>query len=329
MSAPGEYGGVSTSDETLQSTFSSTRARLQAHAAKLKKSILEGTVELATLGTIGAVLMVFVSATAILGNITRIKPASALLMVYCVAGGIALLVLEFSASPPSFLGGFVLHRLRKLRQMLHFECHILTVATGRALCYLFFGSLLLADAGSALGTCVGGYLAFVGLAMLYVSRSAVAKLRALMPRAAEASLRDAFARHDSDSDGKLSKSEFAELCEGLGGDLTPRERECALSLLDVDGSGTIELDEFLAWYTGRNWQMALPRARASPRPRRARPGSPSLPPFLFSKVHILTSTAPRAAARGRRTPSPAPRRCTACRRPLRSRGRSRSTSSAP
>ena len=58
MSAPGEYGGVSTSDETLQSTFSSTCARLQAHAAKLKKSILEGTVELATLGTIGAVLMV-------------------------------------------------------------------------------------------------------------------------------------------------------------------------------------------------------------------------------------------------------------------------------
>ena len=113
------------------------------------------------------------------------------------------------------------------RQMLHFECHILTVATGRALCYLFFGSLLLADAGSALGTCVGGYLAFVGLAMLYVSRSAVAKLRALMPRAAEASLRDAFARHDSDSDGKLSKAEFAELCEGLGEDLTPRERECA------------------------------------------------------------------------------------------------------
>ena len=69
-------------------------------------------------------------------------------MVYCVAGGVALLVLEFSASPPSFLPGFVLHRLRKLRQMLHFECHILTVATGRALCYLFFGSLLLADAGS-------------------------------------------------------------------------------------------------------------------------------------------------------------------------------------
>ena len=257
MSAPGEYGGVSTSEETAQSTFSSTRARLQAHAAKLKKSILEGTVELATLGTIGAVLMVFVSATAILGNLTKLAPASALLMVYCVAGGVALLVLEFSASPPSFLPGFILHRLRKLRQMLHFECHILTVATGRALCYLFFGSLLLADAGSALGTCVGGYLAFVGLAMLYVSRSAVAKLRALMPRAAEASLRDAFARHDSDSDGKLSKAEFGELCEGLGGDLTPRERECALSLLDVDGSGTIELDEFLAWYTGRNWQMAL------------------------------------------------------------------------
>ena len=103
MSAPGEYGGVSTSEETAQSAFSSTRARLQAHAAKLKKSILEGTVELATLGTIGAVLMVFVSATAILGNITRIKPASALLMVYCVAGGVALLVLASTnnATPPA------------------------------------------------------------------------------------------------------------------------------------------------------------------------------------------------------------------------------------
>ena len=48
MSAPGEYGGISTTEETAQSAFSSTRARLQAHAAKLKKSILEGTVELAT-----------------------------------------------------------------------------------------------------------------------------------------------------------------------------------------------------------------------------------------------------------------------------------------
>ena len=57
MSAPGEYGGVASSEETAQSTFSSTRARLQAHAAKLKKSILEGTVELATLGTVGAVML--------------------------------------------------------------------------------------------------------------------------------------------------------------------------------------------------------------------------------------------------------------------------------
>lgn len=257
MAAAGEYGGVANSEETTQSTLALTRARLQEHAKKLKKSILEGTVALATLGTIGAVLMVFVSASAILGNVTRLAPASALLMVYCVGGGVALLVLEFSAAPPAFLPGFALHRLRSFRQVLHFECHILTVATGRALCYLFFGSMLLADAGSALGTCIGAYLAFVGLAMLYVSRSAVAKLRALMPRAAEASLRDTFSRHDADDDGRLSAAEFAELCEGLGGDLTPRERECAAALLDVDGSGTIELDEFLAWYTGRNWQHAL------------------------------------------------------------------------
>ena len=252
-------------------------------------------------------------------------------MVYCVAGGIALLVLEFSASPPSFLPGFILHRLRKLRQMLHFECHILTVATGRALCYLFFGSLLLADAGSALGTCVGGYLAFVGLAMLYVSRSAVAKLRALMPRAARPRCADAFARHDSDSDGKRRNRSSRALRGPRRRPHAARARVRALSLrcgrLGDDRARRVPPHVVHGPQLADEPPRALAfEGRATDPPESEAAARLTVTLFCFLKYTQVNETQPPEQQREADV-SPSPRRAVelaACRRPLRSHGRSRS-----
>jgi len=252
----GEYGGVASSEED-PSAMRAAGQRISAEVAKLKQSILAGTVELSTLGMIGSAAMLIVSGLAIVSNLMSLSPVSALLMVYCFAGSLALMSLEFAASPPSWLPASIAKRVRTWNAMLHFECHILTVMTGRALVYLFFGSIMLADAGSALGAGVGAFLAFVGLAMLYVSRSAVSKLKELLPQAAEPELRQAFARHDTAGTGLLGKDEFAALCAALGTTLAPRELECAIALLDADGSGSIDVDEFVAWYRGANWQRNL------------------------------------------------------------------------
>ena len=87
-------------------------------------------------------------------------------------------------------------------------------------------------------------------------RSAVSKLRELLPAAAEPQLRQAFARHATDA-GTLGPTEFASLCSELGTALAPRELECAVALLDSDGTGDIDVDEFVAWYGGTNWQRHL------------------------------------------------------------------------
>ena len=275
MSAPGEYGGVSTSDETLQSTFSSTRARAASPRREAQEvhprghgrardarhdrccfnglRVVDGHSREHHADKTGERL----AHGLLRGGRHRITRARVLGVAAVVPPGVR------AAPPPEIAPDAPLRVPHPDGR--HGPRALLPV----------FGSLLLADAGSALGTCVGGYLAFVGLAMLYVSRSAVAKLRALMPRAAEASLRDAFARHDSDSDGKLSKSEFAGSARASAAtsrraSASARSRSSTLTARGRSSSTSSSRGTRAA--TGR-W-LCMPSAPASPRPRRARPGSP-------------------------------------------------------
>ena len=254
--AAGAYGGIATS-ERVSGLARGVTAQVSAQAQELKRSVINGSVELSTLGSIGAVLTVVVSVTNFLGNFVKLSPARALLMVYCFAGALALLVLEGIHTPPPFVPESVVVRLRCWKHRLRSEAHILTTLTGRALLYVFVGSLLLADSGSWLGALAGFYMLFVGSAMLYVSRSAVVKLRDLLPGASERELLAKFEAHDADHDGKLASAELAALCADCGAQLTPRELESALLILDTDGSGLIDRDEFLAWWKGDNWQRNM------------------------------------------------------------------------
>ena len=64
--------------------------------------------------------------------------------------------------------------------------------------------------------------------------------------------RNTFARFDVDASNSIDASEFKELIESLGASFTDDEIDDVISLLDTDRNGTIDMDEFLAWWTQRS-----------------------------------------------------------------------------
>ena len=58
----------------------------------------------------------------------------------------------------------------------------------------------------------------------------------------------AFARFDSDKNGRLDRDEFEKLLDALGSTLSPRDRELGFLLVDADGDRVITREELLAWW---------------------------------------------------------------------------------
>ena len=67
----------------------------------------------------------------------------------------------------------------------------------------------------------------------------------------EAIATNIFKKYDVDQSGALDVSEFEKLLQNLGAQLTETEMEEALKEIDEDQNNTIELSEFLAWWTQR------------------------------------------------------------------------------
>ena len=63
-----------------------------------------------------------------------------------------------------------------------------------------------------------------------------------------------FCEADADGSGGLDKGEVKMLARQLGYPLSAVELEDAMTEMDTDGGGTVEFDEFLAWF--RNIQDA-------------------------------------------------------------------------
>jgi len=57
-----------------------------------------------------------------------------------------------------------------------------------------------------------------------------------------------FDKYDTNKNGSINLSDFGHMCMELGAELTPEQLETALRVLDKDGNGTIEYDEFLPWW---------------------------------------------------------------------------------
>ena len=63
-----------------------------------------------------------------------------------------------------------------------------------------------------------------------------------------AEIREIFDHFDKDHNGAIDAEEFTSLLDALGADMAPEEIEVGLSIVDVDGNGTVEWAEFLAWW---------------------------------------------------------------------------------
>ena len=57
-----------------------------------------------------------------------------------------------------------------------------------------------------------------------------------------------FAKYDSNEDYKLEMNEFKKLCDDADFTLNDEEVKIAMGMMDKNGDGVIEFDEFAAWW---------------------------------------------------------------------------------
>lgn len=65
-------------------------------------------------------------------------------------------------------------------------------------------------------------------------------------------LREIFEFFDTDENGVIDKSEFMKLMNALGAGLSEAECETGFSVIDGDANGSIEFEEFAAWWLDRS-----------------------------------------------------------------------------
>lgn len=67
-------------------------------------------------------------------------------------------------------------------------------------------------------------------------------------------IKNHFRFFDRDNNGAIDVEEFAELLRVLSPESTQVQAQKGFSLIDTDGSGYIEFDEFLEWWKSCWWE---------------------------------------------------------------------------
>jgi len=61
-----------------------------------------------------------------------------------------------------------------------------------------------------------------------------------------------FVKYDTDQDGSIGVGELHALCLEMGVEMSPEQLEVAVKVMDSDGNGTIEFDEFEKWWNSED-----------------------------------------------------------------------------
>lgn len=67
----------------------------------------------------------------------------------------------------------------------------------------------------------------------------------------EQELRETFDHFDRDNNNRIDRSEFAELIDALGADMSPAEVDIGFTFIDTNNNGQIEYPEFRVWWGNR------------------------------------------------------------------------------
>ena len=62
-------------------------------------------------------------------------------------------------------------------------------------------------------------------------------------------IKEIFSHFDANKNKRIEVSEFRNLLVALGGELDDGEVEAGIEALDSNRNGTIEFDEFIAWWS--------------------------------------------------------------------------------
>lgn len=240
----GIYGAVSMEDATgfIDKHGKEALSYSRTKILELKKYADEGEWTWKIAGFIAGVSIVVISVLAFLSDFFGLSPVNAILDIYLVFIGVVLAMLEYKQQ---FFTQSYLDMLRR-------EALFLYRPYGRAAVYFFVGLLMMSYSG-LFGKLVGLYTTVVGAIVFYSSRAAIQHLenmRSVLRDESEVVAK--FKEFDRDNSGTLDTKELASLCKYLGSTLTLNELESALFILDKNGDGKIQLQEFLAFWRNRD-----------------------------------------------------------------------------
>jgi len=181
------------------------------------------------------------------GMLNVLNPFGVLISAYNFIFGLTILVLEIHTR-----SGY----LNFIYKYIEVWLKLLTTLTGRSLFYLYIGSLMLAQF-TFLNTLVGAYMCACGFFSFTIGRMAQKKLDGAKDQLSvemqqkgggidEDLVEERFKEYAGD-DEFVDAEELGALCDSLDRPLSKNELDQALDILDVDGSGKIDLDEFKNW----------------------------------------------------------------------------------
>jgi Ca2+-binding EF-hand superfamily protein len=171
-----------------------------------------------------------------------VMPAHFVLDVYLLIFGVIIAITEARIS--MFTRSFS----QKIKSGLGF----LNSVYGRGFFYVGVGALALSHFWNPLFKCAGFALFVLGFVNVIVGRGANKALDEVNSKVTseEAALK-LFELYDVDNNNKLSKEELGQLVQSLSSPLSPAQLEAAVRVMDSNQDGTVDQQEFMAWWAGK------------------------------------------------------------------------------